>query len=336
MRSRALPPVPLCAPPILLCALTLAACGGGSSRAHRASAATHRTSRIAIRKPSPRLVYRPLYHLAAAVEDPASAPLGNGRFVLLGGLTPADTSTADVIVAGLHGELGHATLPNAQHDAQAAALGGQVYLFGGGQYAQYDHILRFDPATNAVNSAGVLPAPASDVAVAGDGSTAYVVGGFDGSAWLDTIVAYAPGAPPRVVARLPVPLRYAAATIAGGYLLIAGGSTPSGVSDSVLRYDPRTGRLATLARLPRGITHAAAGVLGRTMYLVGGRGDSVSAKTDAILAIDPVTGEIRSAGRLPQPLSDAAVVSLGSRLIVAGGSADGGIQAAVGELEPSP
>jgi N-acetylneuraminic acid mutarotase len=255
--------------------------------------------------------------------------------VLLGGLTAADTSSDAVTTGDLAHAANRAALPNAQHDAQAANLDGRVYVFGGGQYSQYDHILAYDPQTNSVTLAGRLPAAASDVAVAGDGRTAYVVGGFDGVHWLNTVVAYRPGTAPRVVARLPVALRYAAAAVTGSHLLIAGGSTPGGASRAIYRFDPRTGALTTAGRLPAPITHAAAGVIGSTMYLIGGRGDLVTSRRATIYAIDPATGRVRQAGRLPFPLSDAAVISLGGRLVVAGGSGPAGTQAAVGELTAS-
>lgn len=240
-----------------------------------------------------------------------------------------------MIVGNLTGSALRSTLPNAQHDAQAAALGGQVYVFGGGQFAQYDHILAFNPSTQAVTVAGMLPSPASDVAVTGDGSTAYVVGGFNGVNWLNTVLAYSPGRSPRVVAHLPVALRYASAVAVGGEVLIAGGSTETGVSDAIYRVNPHTGSVTSLGTLPAGITHAGAGVLGGTMYLVGGRGDTVTDRTAAILAIDPATGKVSPAGSLPQPLSDLGVVSLPTGLIVAGGAASAGTQASVGELVPA-
>ena len=86
------------------------------------------------RPPGVALTYRPLFDFAASVQDPASAALGPSRFVLLGGLTAADTSTDAVVVAGWHSSAVRASLPNAQHDAEAAALGGRVYAFGGGQF----------------------------------------------------------------------------------------------------------------------------------------------------------------------------------------------------------
>ena len=107
----------------------------------------------------------------------------------------------------------------------------------------------------------------------GDGSTGYVIGGFDGVNWLNTVLAFTPGALPRILVRLPVALRYAAAAAVDGYVLVAGGSTPTGLSDAVYRIDPSTGAVSVLGHLPAGVTHAGAGVIGSTMYLVGGRGE---------------------------------------------------------------
>ena len=94
-------------------------------------------------------------------------------------------------------------------------LGGQVYIFGGGDIASYAHILRFDPASGTVAVAGALPRPQSDVAVTTIGGTAYVVGGFDGVTPLDTIVAWRPGGASRIVGRLPFAVRYAAVAVGG-------------------------------------------------------------------------------------------------------------------------
>jgi hypothetical protein len=318
-----------------LCALAIAGCGtqsASSASSAQDHGATHRRAARASRPIDVKHAYRPLYQLPAPVQDPASAPLDGTSFVLAGGITAADTSTDQVIVANEHKSQVKASLPNAQHDAQAAKLDGQVYVFGGGQFSQYDHILAFNPASGAVTTTGALPRAASDVAVAAGGGTAYIVGGFDGVNWLDTVLAYSPGGAVRVLAHLPVALRYAAAAVVDGELLVAGGSTETGVSKAIYKIDPASAAVSTLGHLPSGVTHAAAGVLGHTMYLVGGRGDLVSDRTANVLAIDALTGKVRKAGRLPQPLSDAAVVSLPGRLIVAGGVSAAGTQAAVGEL----
>jgi N-acetylneuraminic acid mutarotase len=239
-----------------------------------------------------------------------------------------------VIVGDGTGASLRTALPNAQHDAQAAALGGHVYVFGGGQFTQYSHILAYDPIGNRVTAAGSLPAAASDVAVAAGRSSAYVVGGFDGVHWLNTVLTFTPHQPPRELARLPVPLRYASAAVVGNELLIAGGSTPTGASRTIYRVGLADGAVSELGHLPAPITHAGAGTLAGEMYLVGGRGDLITTQRSTVYAIDPATGRVHVAGHLPRPLSDAAVVSMGGRLIVAGGSSAAGTQATVGELIP--
>jgi N-acetylneuraminic acid mutarotase len=131
-----------------------------------------------------------------------------------------------------------------------------------------------------------------------------------------------------------VALRYAAVASAGRALLIIGGSTPTGASDIVYRFEPASGIVRRLGRMPQPITHAGAAAIGQTVYVVGGRGDSLDARSAAVWAIDPLTGRVRSAGRLPQPISDAGVVSLGDAIVVAGGRTAAGTQSGVGELVP--
>ena len=318
----------------MLC-LPLAGCGAGT-KTTIVGAPFARSAHARASKPlAVKVSYRPLFSLPAPLQDPAIAGLSGGRFVLLGGLDAADTSTAGVLVANLRGPLRTALLPGAQHDAQAAALAGQVYVFGGGEFTQYDHILHFDPATGTVSAAGVLPTPASDVAVTEMGGTAYIVGGFDGSNWLDTILAWRPGTSARVLARLPVALRYAAVAAVNGVILIIGGTTPTGTSDAIYRFDPATGVVRELGRLPQPITHAGAAPLGSSVYLIGGRGGNLDGQSNRVWAIDPSNGAVHVAGRLPRALSDLTVLPLGNAILLAGGRTSEGTQAAVGELVPA-
>ena len=129
--------------------------------------------------------------------------------MLLGGLTPADTSRADILIATRSGDGADGRLPTAVHDTAAVRIGHVVYLFGGGTAAntQSDEIVRVPAAGGSpAGVVGRLPAPSSDQAAAAIGGTAYIVGGYTGSRWLDTIVAYRPGHAARVVAHLPTPV----------------------------------------------------------------------------------------------------------------------------------
>ena len=255
-----------------LAAPAVSACGASgtttSTTASRSPAAHARASHAAgAHPPLARLatfVYHPRYQLPAPLKDPAVAVLGAGRFALFGGLDSSEVSSAGIEIADASGVLHTGRLPLAQHDAQGAELGGEVYVFGGGSATELDHIISFDPARGAVSTVGALPRAQSDVAVAAAGGAAYVVGGYDGTNWLNTILARRPGSPVRVAGHLPVGLRYAAAAV-GGRILIIGGSAPDGASSAVYRFDPATGRVREIGRLPQPITHASA-ALGAFVY----------------------------------------------------------------------
>ncbi len=319
-------------------ALAVAGCGGGSTAVTtQAASATDASRTIAVRLVPLRLAEQPGGRLAAPVEDPASAPVGGRRALLLGGLSAADTSLSSILLASPTGARTIGRLPIALHDAAAAQLGGTVYLFGGGDgVRQLDAIQRVDPRTGAVTAAGRLPAPASDVGAAAVGSTAYVVGGYTGTRWLDTVVAWRPGAAARVVAHLPSPVRYAAVTAAGGLVVIAGGSLPNGTaSRAVLAFDPATGTVRRLGLLPRATTHAAGAAIGPIAYVVGGRGANLGSVTGAIVGIDPTRRRVFAAGTLTDPRSDLAAVSIPGGILLAGGKDSGGVSDQLSELTPS-
>lgn len=317
---------------IALAATVLSACGGTSG------SSTHAASR----RSAPRhnrilksLSVASIGTLPAAVEDAAVAPIADGRLALLGGIDSADTSTDAILALGASGAAtSRGALPNAQHDAQAAKLGSDVYVFGGGQFSSYDHILRYDPSAAATTVVGNLPTPASDVAVVSIGDTAYIVGGYTGADWLDTILAWSPGSSPRVVGHLPVGLRYAAVAVAGKKIVIAGGTEPDSVSSQILSFDPATGVVSPLGRLPGPVTHASAVFVDGRVVIVGGRAQADGGEMTSVLAINPATGAVATAAQLPQPLSDAAVALSGGRIVVAGGDNGNGPQSSVLALTP--
>ena len=181
--------------------------------------------------------------------------------------------------------------------------------------------------------AGRLPTASSDSGAAAVGGTAYVVGGYTGTRWLDTIVAWKPGGAARVVAHLPSPVRYAAVTAVGGTVVIAGGSLPAGTaSAAVLGFDPASGSVRRLGTLPAPTTHAAAAAIGGLAYVIGGRGATVGTSTDRIVSVDPAGRKVRAAGTLNVARSDLAAIGLGGRILLAGGRAASGTVATIAEL----
>ena len=318
---------------LALLALVVFGAGCGASAKHAATS----TQSSARKDPVVRVVpvtvaERSLGNLAAPVQDATSAPWHGGA-ILAGGLTAADTSTANVVLVRAPGRT--APLPLALHDATSAALGGAVYLFGGGDGVhQLDGIIRVTPGTPA--TVAHLPAPSSDQAGAAWGGAEYVVGGYTGTSWLNTIVRWRPGQPARVVGRLPVALRYAAVAAVAGRIVIAGGSTPAGTaSAAVLSFDPATGRVTRIGRLPNPTTHAAAAALGSHVYVIGGRGATVDTPTAAIEAVDPIARKVVPAGMLDSARSDLAAVGLPGKILLAGGRGASGTVATISELVPT-
>jgi N-acetylneuraminic acid mutarotase len=199
-------------------------------------------------------------------------------------------------------------------------LGNSAYLFGGGQLeGSRPDILRITGG-GKVSTAGRLPQPASDVGAAVIGNVAYVVGGYTGSRALDTVVAWQPGQAARVVGHLPAPVRYPAVTAANGHVIIVGGTNQAGTATrDVLSFDPTTGHAVRIGSLRRGLTHAAAAVLGGMVYVLGGRGTGTSSQHRSILTIDPRSGTSGAAGVLPRSLSDSGAVGLSDRILLIGG-----------------
>jgi hypothetical protein len=116
----------------------------------------------------------PLGSLATPASRMAAVPFGTGGALFFGGLdasgSPIDTvqnfQAATATNAG--------TLPAPDASAVAAALGPNIYLFGGASSTIYQL------TGTSFSVAGSLPAATADAAVATVAGTAYVIGGYDG------------------------------------------------------------------------------------------------------------------------------------------------------------
>jgi Kelch motif len=303
---------------------------GLSSTPPAHSATTGATGTTGVRRPidTRTITVSPLGSLATPASRMAAVPFGTGGVLFFGGLdasgSPIDTvqnfQAATATNAG--------TLPAPDASAVAAALGANIYLFGGASSTIYQL------TGTSFSVAGSLPAATADAAVATVAGTAYVIGGYTGSAELDTIVAYTPNAPgnvtgsttgtatgvatTQIVATLPVALRFPAAAAIGGQVYIAGGSTAGIPSATVYRFDPTTDVVTTVATLPHARDRESAAALRGTLYVIGGT-NAAGVRTRAIYAVNPASGSVRLAGILPLALSDTTAVSGSGEIIIAGG-----------------
>lgn len=302
--------------------LVAAGCGGGSSKsagngstagstADGTPAANTKLGPLALR-------FRTVGHLPAPVQLPAMAPLSDGALVM-GGLDSADGSVSAII--RISGSNAHqaGSLPAALHDAAAATVGSRTLFIGGGNAGASSQAIDLVSAGGVTSRIGSLPKPASDVAAAAVDGAIYVAGGYDGANPLDTIVRVTPSGQATVVAHLPEKVRYAAVTAAGHKLIVAGGSVVDSATTAVYSFDPATRRVTRLASLPAPTTHAAAVYAGGQVFVLGGRGGTLTSQRSTVVSIDPASGRVRRVGHLPLALSDLSAVSLADKVLVVGG-----------------
>lgn len=240
----------------------------------------------------------------------------HGEVLLAGGLT-GGTSTASVtaIDAGTGAQRHFATLALAVHDAAGSFVHGSPFLFGGGSSASSPEVQRIARSRPAV--VGRLPTARSDVAAASIARVVYLVGGYNGQRWIRTVLSTRDGRSFTPVARLAVPVRYAAVAAVGGILWVFGGMTPHGLTATVQRVDPTTGRAKVVAHLPMPLLGASALVVHGALLVCGGNDGQHALRT--IYRFDPTSNALKRVGTLPRPDAFAAAAVVAGNGYLLGG-----------------
>ena len=230
--------------------VAIATHGSGGGGASNGDPPTFRTTLVARAAPTP---------LPAPISGESVVAMPGGPLIL-GGLDSSSASVSGVfqLDAGsgrLH-EVG--ALSGPLHDAAAAALGDQVLVFGGGTATSTDAVQALPAPGGAVASGttarqvGRLPTVRSDLSAVTVGGRAYVLGGYDGSKPIDSVLQTADGRSFTQVATLPAPARYMAVAALGGRIYAFGGETASGgASDAIQEVDPQREPPVSSATSPR-------------------------------------------------------------------------------------
>lgn len=301
----------------VLLALGRSGSGGGGTAPQASAARTVAVARLASPLPAP--------------ISGESVVAVRGGVLILGGLDSSGSSVSGVFrLDAASGRLSPAgSLSGPLHDAAAAALPGQVLVFGGGTETSSDAVQALPAPGGAVASGttasvvGRLPTVRSDLSAVTIGGHAYLLGGYDGKAPVGSVLATADGRSFNQVASLPVPARYVAAAALGGRIYAFGGETASGApTDAIREVDPRSGAARLAGRLPEALSHAAAVSLGGSIYVLGG--EAGGAPLARIWRFDPATGRATPAGRLPVAVAGGAAAVLGRTAYLVGGTGAGG------------
>lgn len=245
-------------------------------------------------------------------------PDGAGA-LLAGGLDAADTSSRFIyhldLATGRLRRIG--TLAQPVHDAAGVRLGSGVVLFGGGAASSTAAVQRIGGSGSALD-VGHLPQPRSDLSAVAIGGRAFVLGGYTGSSQPASVLETTDGTRFRVVARLPVPVRYGAVAAVGTTIWVFGGSHDGHPVRDIQRIDTRTGTARVVGKLPVPLSDAAAMVVAGEVLLAGGRTSSGHV-TDAVYTFNAVRAVVRLVGHLAAPVADAgSAVVAGTGYLIGG------------------
>lgn len=266
--------------------------------------------------------------LPAPISGEAAVAVHGGTLIL-GGLDSNEASVSGVFLLESSGKLRPAgSLSGPLHDAAATALGGKVLVLGGGTETSTDAVQAL-PATASPRARanatviGHLPAVRSDLSALTIGSTAYVLGGYDGTTPDPAVLATEDGRSFSEVAALKVPARYLATAVVGQRIFAFGGETASGAAtDAVQEINPKRGTVRVVGHLPQAVSHAAAVVLEGQVYVLGGEAEGVA--TDKAYRFDPASGKLSPAPPLPIAVAAGAAVSNGRFAYLLGGTGKSG------------
>ena len=241
-----------------------------------------------------------------------------------------------------------APFPEPAEELYGVAAAGKLYVFGGlaPGWIPRGLVFEYDPATDKWTRKKPMALPSHHVAVTELGGKIYAFGGFvpppaGPPAWvpIDSAWEYDPAAD-AWKALAPMPTKRGspvAAAVAGRIYVIGGASTHPGSTEpavhparphralgTVEEYDPATNTWRARSPMPTARNHAAIGVAGGKIYVIGGRLGaafiSVASNTDVVEEYDPATdqwGAIKA--RMPTPRSAVAWGVHGGRIYVAGG-----------------
>ncbi|HSB73908.1 MAG TPA: hypothetical protein VLT62_31665 [Candidatus Methylomirabilis sp.] len=241
-----------------------------------------------------------------------------------------------------------APFPEPSEELYGAAAGGKVYVFGGlaPGWKPKGLVYEYDPAADRWTKKKPMPLASHHVAFADLNGKIYAFGGFvppasGPPAWvpIDNVWEYDPVADAwKALAPMPTKRGSPVAAVVGGKIYVIGGASmhpgsaepavhparPHRSLSTVEEYDPATNTWRARSSMPTARNHAAVGVVGDKIYVIGGRVGAafigVASNTDVVEEYDPATdswGAVRA--RMLTPRSASAWGTVGGRIYVAGG-----------------
>lgn len=241
-----------------------------------------------------------------------------------------------------------APFPEPSEELYGIAAGGKLYVFGGlaPGWKPKGLVYEYDPAGDKWTKKKNMPVASHHLALAEYNGKIYIFGGFKypdagAAAWqpMDNAWEYDPAADSwKALAAVPTKRGAANAALINGKVHVIGGSgLHPGSKETVVHparphralgvnevYDIASNQWETRQTMPTPRNHAAAGVVGGKIYVIGGRLGSAfitrASNTDIVEVYDPATdqwGDLKAP--MPTPRSAGAWGTFKGRIYVAGG-----------------
>ncbi len=217
--------------------------------------------------------------LTAAVHDAAGAVIGSNYYVFGGGAATESAAVQQFGFSNSDHMIGTAigNLPAKRADSAAVTVNGQVYLVGGFDGKQWlADVLSTTDAKSFTPQAQLNPAVRYP-AVAVLNNKLYVIGGELSPRQADATTIQQIDLQSFAVANLsplPVGLSHASAATLNDTIYVFGGRSGGHAIDTISVLNPTTGQLQVVSHLPTPRSDMGVTVVGQTVYLVGGEGDT--------------------------------------------------------------
>src|SRR2546421_21597 len=251
----------------------------------------------------------------------------NGKLYAVGGFRYTSTS---VVIESANEEYDPLTnqwtrrraMPTPRIGVGVAAVGGLLYVIGGGTDGQGDvgTVEVYDPATDSWSARTPMPTTRAHVSVAVVGGIIYVVGGWKLNVGVvATMEAYNP-ATNSWTTKASLPTVHATeVAVVNGIIYAVGGELYGGVATPVVEaYNASTDRWTTKASMPSGRISPGVGAIGGMIYVAGGM-DKDYAFPAATLRYDPATNSWATKAPIPHPRFNVGYAVLNGVLYVVGG-----------------
>jgi hypothetical protein len=233
---------------------------------------------------------RPAGQLAQPTHGAAALAVG-GRVAVFGGASTYVYTTVQSYDPHTHATTVVGSLPGARADLAAASSGATTALLGGFDgYGPLSSVLvgRGDTGFHPFVD---LPLAVRYPAVAVSGDDVYLFGGlvsggeYSGAFTADIQQVDLRTGHAKVVGALAYPVAHAKATVLDGQMIVVGGSTPSGPTSDILRFQPSLDSVSVVGHLPVALTDGALVTIHKRAYYLGGLAASGSRDEIEVIAL---------------------------------------------------